>query len=75
MIRLCGKHEGDTKMDWVQTLSIIITVIGSAYFIHRDIREDMKTQTARTDQLYQMFIDLRKEVDQKFYDLLREGRK
>lgn len=55
-------------MDWIQTLSIIVTVIVTAYYIHRDMKEDMKTQTsridqanARTDQLYQMFIDLLKE--------------
>ena len=48
-------------MDWIQTLSIIVTVLASAYYIHRDIREDMKTQTSRTDRLYEMFIDLLKE--------------
>jgi len=55
-------------VDWIQTLSIIVTVIVTAYYIHRDMKEDMKTQTsridqanARTDQLYQMFIDLLKE--------------
>jgi hypothetical protein len=47
--------------DWMQTLSIIATVIGAAYYIHRDIKEDMKSQTARTDRLYEMFIDLLKE--------------
>lgn len=48
-------------MDWFQTVSIIATVIGCAYYIHRDIKEDMKAQTARTDKLYEMFIDLLKE--------------
>lgn len=47
-------------MDWIQTLTIISTVIGSAYYIHRDVKEDMKTQCARTDKLYEMFIDLLK---------------
>jgi hypothetical protein len=45
-------------MEWIQTLSIIFTVLGSAYFIHRDIIADMRQQTARTDKLYEMFIDL-----------------
>lgn len=48
-------------MEWVHTFSIITTVIVSAYYIHKDIREDMKTQSARTDRLYEMFIDLLKE--------------
>lgn len=58
----------ENDVDWIQTLSIIVTVIVTAYYIHRDMKEDMKTQTsridqanARTDQLYQMFIDLLKE--------------
>lgn len=55
-------------MDWFQTASIIATVIGCAYYIHRDIKEDLRCQTARldqqaarTDKLYEMFIDLLKE--------------
>ena len=48
-------------MDWIQTLSIIVTVLGCSYYIHRDIIADMKTQSSRTDRLYEMFIDLIKE--------------
>lgn len=48
-------------MEWLQTLSIIATVVASAYFIHRDIHSDMRAQAARTDRLYEMFIDLIKE--------------
>jgi len=46
---------------WIQTISVILTVLGSAYYIHRDIREDMKSQCLRTDKLYEMFISLLKE--------------
>jgi len=35
----------------LQTLSIIGTILGSAYFIHRDITLDMKAQSARSDRL------------------------
>ena len=48
-------------MDWVQTMTIIATVLGCAYYIHRDIMQDMKTQSSRSDRLYEMFIDLLKE--------------
>ena len=48
-------------LEIIHTLSIIATVVASAYYIHRDIKEDMKTQAARTDRLYEMFIDLLKE--------------
>lgn len=49
-------------MDWIQTLSIIATVLASAYYIHREVQMDMRTQSARTDKLYEMFIDLLKDV-------------
>ncbi len=45
---------------WIQTISVIATVLGSAYYIHRDIREDMKTQSARTDKLYEIIVDILK---------------
>jgi len=45
-------------MDWAQTASVILTVLAATYYIHRDIKEDMKAQTLRTDRLYEMFIDL-----------------
>lgn len=49
-------------MEWAHTLSIIFSVLGTGYLIHRDITIDMKAQAARTDKLYEMFIDLIKEV-------------
>jgi hypothetical protein len=55
--------------DWIQTLSIMATVIGTAYYILRDIKIDMQAQTsridaanARIDSLHTMFYDLLKEV-------------
>ena len=55
-------------MDWVQTGSIILTVLGSAYYIHRDIKADIKlqesrldAQSARSDRLYEIIIDMLKD--------------
>lgn len=48
-------------MDWVQTMSIIATVIACAYYMHRDMQADLKAQSARTYKLYEMFIDLIKK--------------
>lgn len=48
-------------MDWIQTLSIMATVIASAYYIHREVQMDIRATNARTDRLYEMFIDLLKE--------------
>lgn len=69
-------------MEWMHTLSIILTILATTYYVHRDIVSDMKAQTSRTDKLYEMFCEIRKEIyeeqkktDQKFYDLLKEGRK
>lgn len=44
-------------MEWTQTLSVMATVISCAVYIHQDV----KTQCARTDRLYEMFIDLLKD--------------
>lgn len=53
---------------WIQTLSVIVTIVGSAYYIHREVqtdirsvRDEIKAQSARTDRLYEMFIELVKE--------------
>ncbi len=53
---------------WIQFISVISTVLGSAYFVNRNIKQDhkefrdeLKIQSARSDTLYQMFIDLLKE--------------
>jgi hypothetical protein len=48
-------------MDWIQTVSIMFTIFASAFYIHREVQADIKTQSARSDQLYTMFIDLLKE--------------
>lgn len=52
---------GETVMDWTQTLSIMATCVATAYYIHREIQADIKIQSARTDRLYEMFIELLKE--------------
>lgn len=48
-------------MDWIQTISIMGTILASAFYIHREVQMDIKAQSARTDRLYEMFIDLIKE--------------
>lgn len=48
-------------MDWTQTLSIMATVISAAFYIHQDMKSQGASQGARTDKLYEMFIDLIKE--------------
>jgi hypothetical protein len=63
----------------IHTLSIITTVIGVGYYIHRDVRDDMKTHSARTDKLYEMFCTMQTDynekftrMDQKFYEKLEK---
>lgn len=66
-------------MDWVQVITIILSLAGVTYWFKSELEKDIqridtdikglaqkldietKAQTARTDQLYQMFIDLLKE--------------
>jgi hypothetical protein len=48
-------------MDYIQFFTLMATMIGGFGFIYKEIRDDIKIQSARSDQLYQMFIDLLKE--------------
>jgi hypothetical protein len=66
-------------MDYIQFITLMTTFIGGFVFIHREIRqeikemkEDIKVQSARLDQqaarsdrLYEMFIDLVKTRDHR----------
>lgn len=67
-----------TSIEMEKTNKIIIaewiTIIGVllSCFIFLLVR--MEKQSERTDKLYEMFCDLQKSGDQKFYDLLREGK-
>lgn len=65
-------------MDWIQFFSLLSTTLAGFGFLYREMKdwkkeaqEEIKEQSKRTDKLYEMFIDLRRENDQKFYDLLR----
>lgn len=56
-------------MDIIQLLSILATVLGSAYYIHREmqadmriIRDEMNRREDRTDKLYEMFVQLQNEI-------------
>lgn len=55
-------------MDYIQFLTIMATMLAGFGFIfkefkafEKDIRDDVKSQAARSDQLYTMFIDLLKQ--------------
>lgn len=55
-------------MTWLQFLLLIGSILGAAKYMHsefkewtKEIRDDVKIQTARTDRLYEMFVDLIKE--------------
>ncbi len=46
---------------WLQAISVITTVIVIAYYMHRDTKSDIREANARTDKLYEMFIEVLKE--------------
>jgi len=51
-------------MEWIQVMTIIVTLLSGVFYIHLDIREikkDMQQQNARINNMYEMFIDLLKE--------------
>ena len=59
-------------MDWVQTLSIMATVIASAYYIHKEVQADIHIANSRTDMLYEMYCENQKDLRQMFYDTQKE---
>lgn len=59
-------------MDYVQFLTLLGTMIAGFGFMYKefksfekDIRDDIKTQSKRSDQLYTMFIDLLKSQKER----------
>lgn len=56
-------------MDYIQFLTIMATLLAGFGFMYRelknieqDLRNDIKVQSARSDQLYSMFIELLKDL-------------
>lgn len=47
-------------MEWIQMILTIILVISAAHYL-QDAQKDMQAQSARTDRLYEMIIELTKE--------------
>lgn len=56
-------------MEMTLGITLIVTFVGGIGFLYReiktfekDIRDEVKAQSARSDRLYEMFIDLLKET-------------
>lgn len=47
---------------------LLITLLGGFYLLDGKIER----QSQRTDRLYEMYCELRKDFDQRFYDILNE---
>jgi hypothetical protein len=48
-------------VDWIQVIFIVGTLGGMLFYFINKLDADIRLQMQRTDQLYQMFIDLLKE--------------
>ena len=56
--------EPKKKIPWLfsaEWFSLAAIMIGCCFFIYKELRQDIKEQAARSDRLYEMFIDLLKE--------------
>lgn len=63
-----------TDRTWInhaEWVILFITLVGGFYLIDSKIERSNE----RTDRLYEIFMDHRKDVDQKFYDMLKESKK
>lgn len=70
-----SKKEVRNNMEWMQTISIIASVILCAFYLHKEMkewkkevrddtqafREEMINQSLRTDKLYEMWMQAREE--------------
>jgi hypothetical protein len=72
----------ENGLDWIQTISIMATVIASAYYIHREVQMDIRAANARTDKLYEMFCKIQEQMKDELlalkkeqYELIKEGKK
>jgi len=84
-----NKHEAPSAWFFAEWISIIGTFLVCFVFlfyqnqlqtertdkISERLQQEMSTQSERSDKLYIMFAESQKEFHQKFYDLLKEGRK
>lgn len=68
-------------MDYFQFFTLLITMLGGFGLMYRefkqaekDLRDDIKTQAARSDRLFEMYLEAQKDNNQKFYDLLKGGK-
>lgn len=52
--------KNEEAMEWIQMILTIILVISAAHYL-QDAQKDMQAQSARTDRLYEMIIELTKE--------------
>lgn len=66
-------------MDWTQAFTIIGATGAFVLWAYSKLDADIKNLSARMDQsnqridqLYAMFCQQQKDMDQKFYDLLKE---
>ncbi len=47
---------------------LLVTLLGGFYLLDGKIER----QSQRTDRIYEMYCEIRKDFDQRFYDLLKE---
>ena len=58
------------KNNWIghlEWLTLFVTLVGGFYLLDGKIER----QSQRTDRLYEMYCELRKDFDQRFYDMLK----
>jgi hypothetical protein len=62
----------------IQFAGIIVTILGSCLFLWNEMKNmesRIDKQSDRADKLYEMYCEMQKDYNQKFYDILKEGRK
>ncbi len=55
----------------VEFMVLLVTLLGGFYILDGKIERATGALSERTDRLYELYCEARKDADQKFYDLLK----
>lgn len=59
--------KASNRWSHVEWVALMATLVGGFYLVHGAVQQ----QSARTDRLYEMFVEAQRDGNAKFYDLLK----
>lgn len=66
-------------MDYIQFFSLLAMIAGGCAYLRKEIKNEIDeirkqgaAQAARTDRLYELYCEAKRDGDQKFYELMKD---